>query len=141
MLAGHDIVRWSTGKLENLVLPLDAFENERALALGVRVHKQGRAVLVEHLGDKGDLTGWLTDVHQRCWQFRVEMICCKGIGSCAVCQEVLYPALWRSTGILTSHILWDNGYKEHIIVEMGEFRTRPYRGILTPTLLTPAFAT
>lgn len=125
------VVRWCTMKLENFIIPIDAFRNERARNLGVQVHSSGKAILIEKLGI-GDLSGWLTDYSQHCWQLRIDMIYCKGLGSGEICQEVMFPAFWRSTGLFSCCLLWANGYQEFITVAMGDLRRYPLAGEFSP---------
>lgn len=137
-----DIIRWCTMKLENFIVPSDAFRNERAKLCGIEYHQMGKAVLVEKLGERGDLSGYLHDWHgymptatNHSWQLRVDMLTCKGTGSGLVCEDVLIPAFWRSTGLMSCLILWENGTKESIIVDMGKLIRTRYYGYLAPTLL------
>lgn len=136
-----DIVRWCTIRLENFVVPVDAFRNERARNCNLVYHQMGNAVFVENLGEKGDLSGYLHDWHgympsipNYSWQLRVDMLTCKGVGSGEVCESIMIPVFWRSTGSMKSLILWADGSKESVIVEMGKLVRTRYYGHLAPQL-------
>lgn len=109
----YDITKWTTKEIKDLVIPLKAFYTSIRVDFHPREIRRDGKITIVFAGD--EITGVVKNK-----TITVETIKISGEGSATVYNEILMPALKKSSGYLRAVIIWEGGdYIHELISDNG----------------------